>query len=237
MNLGSKLKYVGVEMMRKDADRSSIPEVGLFRGFRVRTHEKEILKLIILGVKDRPNEIRALNMAVFNVMTLMFYYGETKEMIVFKNTEDDQKQALDLIEVVLEQLKEEEAMLANDPEIVDIEKFEEVPEEFFAPKSSDSKSSTATKTYNTSATSTFNGTPEWKKREAEKKKEEERQEKLRWTPFLISRVSEKPALKDLNVIKKKLAALAAGEYERELPDPDPPEEEEEKEEEKKISGA
>jgi TfoX/Sxy family transcriptional regulator of competence genes len=228
MDISGKLKYVGIELMRKDAKSTDTPETGLFRGVRTRSEEGKTLSLILTGLKDKPNDIRALNTEVFNVMTLMFVYGDNKEMVVFRNDETDQKQAQELLTGIVEQLKSDELMLKNDPEIVDLEKFEDVPGEFFAPKKKGTTGTTST--YRAPGTSATAGSQtEWQKTQAAKKKEEEQQEVQRWTPFMLSRgKKDKPLLKDLNIIKKKVQSLAAGDYERELPDPAPVEKEKEK---------
>jgi hypothetical protein len=229
MDINGKLKYVGIELMRKDAKSTDTPESGLFRGVRTRSEEGKTLSLILTGLKDKPNDIRALNAGVFNVMTLMFVYGDNKEMVVFRNDEADQSQAQELLTAIVEQLKSDKLMLKNDPEIVDLDKFEDVPGEFFAPKK---KGTTGTNsTYRAPSTSTTGtgGTTDWQKTQAAKKLEEEKQEKQRWTPFMLNRGKrERPPLKDLNLIKKKVQSLAAGDYERELPIPGPVEKKEEK---------
>ena len=61
----------------------------------------------------------------------------------------------------------------------------------------------------------------WAEKEKKRKEEKERQDKLRWTPTNIKRKGDLPGVKVLNAIKKKIAAIAAGEYEGTLVDPDP----------------
>lgn len=231
MNLGGKLKFIGIELMAKNALSTDSPETGLFRGVRERIDKDVSLTLFLLGDKSRPDSIRGFNAALYNIMTLMFMYGQTKEMIVFKNTTEDQKQANELLESVIEQMKEDGMMLANDPEIADVSKFEDVPDEFFSVKKGTSTSNTPNRPTN-STTINNGGTPDWKKRQEEEKKQKEKEEKMRWTPFTFTRKKETPALKDLNLIKKKIAALAIGEYECVLPAMVGDEEKEEEEDKK-----
>lgn len=215
MEIGGKLKYVGLELMKKDAKSTDTPEVGLFRGTRTRTEGDVTLALILLGDKETPDAIRGLNSEVFNIMTIMLKHGQTREMIVFKNTAEDQKEADGMLEVIIESLKKDGLMLESDPDIVDTEKYSEIDEEFFGAKKSINK----TTNYSTGgrANTGTTGTTDWQKKQEEEKKEKARQEKLRWTPFSIKRNGDAPAIKDLNLIKKKIAALAAGDYEYELP--------------------
>lgn len=219
MELGGKIKHVGLELMRATATASDKPEAGLFRGIRTRTENNLTLKLVLLGYKNKPDNIKALNAEIFNIMTMTLVYGQTKEMIVFKNSKEDQKQAYEMLDEVVKLVQKDGLMLSNDPDIVDVSKYEDVPDEFFAAQKEAEKSTGAGSTGVYSKTShNTNTQSDWQKKQEEEKKEKERQEKLRWTPFLISRKTDKPQIKDLNAIKKKIAAIASGEFNRELPE-------------------
>jgi hypothetical protein len=230
-NKSKRLKYLGIEMLKKDASKSATPEVGLFRGLRERSDdsgtEAKTIRLILLGTKDKENDLKALNLAVFNVLSMKMLYGDTKELIVFKANDADQTAAMELLEASLKEFQEEKRMVDNDPEIVDISTFDDVPQEFFSPKK-ETKSTTQSygygNTYGGMGTGGANGTyqnDDWKAKQAERDKQKEKEEKMRWTPFLIKRKTEIPQLKILNSIKKKVLALAAGVYEEAYIDPDP----------------
>ena len=226
-----RLKYLGVELLKKDATKSSKPEIGLFRGLRVRSDGEgetaKILRMIVLGAKDKENDIRALNRAVFNVLSLKMLYGDTKELIVFKANEVDQLKANQLLEVALEEFQKEKRMVDNDPEIVDVKTFEDVPTEFFA----ETKKTTTTGvpgvgsgTYgNMYNHCNYQNGSDWKQKEEERKKQKALEDKLRQTPTLICRIDrdDLPAVKILNAMKKKITAIASGDYDHELVDPDP----------------
>jgi len=231
MTTARRLKYLGVEMLKNDATKSSKPEVGLFRGIRTRTdgegENTKVLRMVILGTKDKESEIVALNLDIFNVLSLKMLYGDTKELIVFKANDVDQKKAADLLKVALEEFQKEKRMVDNDPEIVDIGTFEDVPKEFF---SVEEKKVGAVggvgQGYNYGNTyghGTNNQNSEWKKKEEERKKQKALEDEMRQTPTLINREKkeELPAVKVLNIMKKKIAAIASGEYEFKLEDPDP----------------
>lgn len=222
-----RLKYLGVEMLKKDATKSSKPEIGLFRGLRERSDgqgdKKKVIRLMLIGTKDKENDLKALNLDVFNVLSLKMLYGDTKELVVFKSNDVDQAKALELLEIALEEFQKEKRMVDNDPEIVDITTFDDVPKEFFSPSEANE---TATKVGNSYSTNniTYGGgyqTGDWQKKEDERKKKKEEEEKMRWTPTLIGRKGDLPGLKVLNSIKKKIQQLAVGEFTHTLIDPDP----------------
>ena len=224
MEFVGKLKYVGLELMKKNAKSTDTPEVGLFRGLRSRVEGDVTLSLVLLGDEGNPDSIRGLNVDVFNVMTILLKYGETREMIVFKNTEADQKEAGEMIDAIVEKLKTDNLMLDSDPDIVDSAKYVEIDADFFGVKPKKTGVVGGTGTTHTPVNN------DWKKKQEAEKKEKERQEKLRWTPFSMARKSDKPMIKDLNLIKKKVVALSTGEYDGQLPHlaGDPPEEEDKK---------
>jgi len=238
MTTTKRLKYLGIEMLRADATKSSKPEVGLFRGLRTRTDgegaDAKILRMIVLGVKDKENDIRALNLDVFNVLSLKMSYGDTKELIVFKANATDQKKAMELLELALGEFQTEKRMIANDPEIVDVGTFGDVPKEFFSPE--ENKGTGSAYSYNNMYSQCGHQNETWKEQEEKRKEKKKLEDEMRQTPTLIERegAEKLPGLKVLNAMKKKVAAIACGEYGRELVDPDP---EDTFEDEKKTSTA
>lgn len=226
MTTTKRLKYLGVEMLRTDATKSSKPEIGLFRGLRTRTDGEgttaKILRLIILGTKDKENSIKALNLDVFNVLSLKMLYGDTKELIVFKANAVDQKKAMELLELALEEFQKEKRMVDNDPEIIDVKTFDDVPTEFF---SQEEKKTGTGNVYspNRQYSGCGHANSDWQVKEAARKVQKAKEDKLRLTPTLIQRAGaeELPALKIMNSMKKKVVAIAAGEYDCKLVDPDP----------------
>ena len=227
-NRGQKLKYLGVEMLKKDATKSSTPETGLFRGIRERSDgtgtAKQVIKMLLIGTKDKENDIKALNLDIFNVLSIKMLYGDTKELVVFKASDADQTEAMEMLEGSLAEFQAEKRMVDNDPEIVDIKTFEDVPKEFFSPEKE--KVGTGVGAGSGNYGNLYGGAcgyqnDDWKKKQKEREEEKERQEKLRWTPMLIKRKGTLPALKTLNAIKKKVTSIAVGEYEGKLKDPDP----------------
>ncbi len=226
MTTGNRLKYLGVELLKKDATKSSGPVVGLFRGFRERSNGEgenaKVIKLMLIGTRDKINDLKALNMGIFNVLSLKMLYGDTKELDVFKSSDADQGKALELLEAALKEFQSENRMLDNDPEIVDISTFEEVPGEFFSPQKS------AVSGAGVGAGAPISGVgysgyqdSDWQQQQKKREEEKKLQEEMRWTPTPIKRKGDLPGLKALNAIKKKIAAIASGNYEAEMADPDP----------------
>lgn len=216
-------------MLKKDATKNGTPEVGLFRGIRERSDNTgevaQSIRMILIGAKDKENDIKALNLDIFNVLSLKMLYGDTKELVVFKNTEADQEQAMELLRAALKEFQEEKRMVDNDPEIVDIKTFEDVPQEFFSPQKEEKKTTQTGAQNNYGYGGAYGNcaynNQDWKKKQEEREKQKKKEEKMRWTPFMIKRKGELPQLKVLNAIKKKVAAIASGDYEVNLADPDP----------------
>ena len=234
-NKTQRLKYLGVEMLKSDANKSSKPEVWLFRGLRERSDGEgaaaKVIKMILLGTKDKENDLKALNLDLFNVLSLKMLYGDTKELIVFKSSKEDQDKAMELLSEALKEFQTEQRMVDNDPEIVDIKTFDDVPQEFF----SATKTVVGTGGVGKGAGQSYGYAgfcgyqdDSWKEKEAKRKAEKERQDKMRTTHTKIKRKGGLPALKILNAMKKKVAAIASAEYEVELVDPDPEDTVEEK---------
>ena len=61
-NQAQRLKYLGVELLKKGAIKSSKPETGLFRGLRERSDgagdAKKVIRLILVGDKDKENDLK-----------------------------------------------------------------------------------------------------------------------------------------------------------------------------------
>ena len=130
---------------------------------------------------------------------------------------------MELLSEALKEFQTEQRMVDNDPEIVDIKTFDEVPQEFFSATKTvvgTGVNKTAGQTYGYAGFCGYQD-DSWKEKEAKRKAEKERQDKMRTTPTKIKRKDALPALKVLNAMKKKVAAIASGEYEVTLIDPDP----------------
>jgi hypothetical protein len=177
-----------------------------------------MVQYVMLGEKDKPNDLKTYNLNDgYNIMTLQTKFNDTREMVIFKSAEEDQKKALEMVSGLLDDLRNEKRMVDNDSEIVNIDTYKEIPSELLGEKGT-------TKTFTPGKSTTYNTgncgwqNDDWKKKQEERKKREAEEEKMRWTPTSIKRGGENPGLKDLNLLKKKIAAIAAGEYKYNLPD-------------------
>ena len=140
----------------------------------------------------------------------------------------DQVKAIDMLGIVLEEFQKEKRMIDNDPEIIDVKTFTEVPEEFFSKekdKTNNAAANTGVYNYGNMYNSNNCGyqSNDWQEKEAKRKKQKALEDKLRQIPTLIKRkdVQLLPELKILNRMKRKIAAIASGDYEFKLIDPDP----------------
>ena len=224
LNKGTeKVKFAHIEIIRKEAVRSDEPRAGLFCGLRVRADgkdkERKTSKFILLGDQKTPSDIRTFNLDKYNIMSTTLKYGDTKELIVFKADEFDQKQAMEVIVGLLTELRENKYMVDNDPEIVDVTKYVDVPDDLGGDRKKTTISSTPrTNNYSYPYTGCGYNNDDWKKKQEERKKQEELEKKMRWTPTKIAREGDMPNLKMLNLMKKKVLQIATGEYEYQLPE-------------------
>ena len=106
-------------------------------------------------------------------------------------------------------------MLENDSEVVDLDKYKDLPYDLEkATTTTDaSKAGAGYNSYaNRNVSTAVGGTTDWEKKRKEEEAEKARQEKLRFTPYLIKRAGDLPASQTLLAMKKKVIELASGEY-------------------------
>jgi hypothetical protein len=219
---GQEIKHVVVEIVKKDATVNAKPEIGLFRGIRVRSEKvgdtvRDLLTLIMISDAGKKNEISGFSTCWYKILSIRLKYGTKKELIVFKTSEEDQKNAYDVLNGALATIRAEKKMLDNDPEIIDIDKYTDVPYDVLnRPGSATGYNRNVVTT--PANTSTFDYEAKRKKDEAEKAAQEEK----RYSPFLIKRQGDLPSLETLSSMKKNVLAIAAKKYK----EPDLPEIEE-----------
>lgn len=224
MSDARSVKYVHLEIIEKGATRASDPEAGLFRGMKTRSETKadaekpEVSQFIMIGEQGKPNDLKTYNLDAYNIMTLQTKYNDTKELIIFKASGEDQGKALEMLGGLMEDLRKEKRMIDNDPEIVDSAKYKEVPVDLMSGKPLPGATKTFTpENFHSQSRCGFQHNDDWQKKADERKRLEELESKMRWTPTMIKRKGECPGLKDLNLLRKKVAAIAAGDHEYELP--------------------
>jgi len=219
----AQINYVVVELLHHKADINTKPELGLFRGLRLRSEKQQtdtqtkvaLLNLILLGQAGQNNSLNGFSHEFYKVMSIRLGYGSTKEFLIFKQSEDEQKQALEILGAILDSLRSEKKMLENDSEVVDLDKYKDLPYDLEkATTTTDaSKAGAGYNSYaNRNVSTAVGGTTDWEKKRKEEEAEKARQEKLRFTPYLIKRAGDLPASQTLLAMKKKVIELASGEY-------------------------
>lgn len=236
-NKEDKISYALVELVGKDADKAAEPESGLFRGLRIRGDKKNLSRLVLmcelLDKTCNKDSIIALNLDAFNILSTVINRGDRTETTIFLTIEKDQEKAFEILQDATAELADDGRMVANDPEIVDIDTYKNIPLRLLAKaiKADNNKDKGANDDdddddYNVNPM--YNGghytgnNTNWQKKQAVKaaaeKIEKDRQEKMRWTPTLIKRKGDKPSTKELNLMKKKVLSVVKGDYKAELPD-------------------
>jgi hypothetical protein len=136
-----KTSYVYLEMiLNKDSKYDVV--AGLFKGIV----EKDADKFILLhGLKDSTN---VLNLKFYNIMMVEELEEDYKNMIYLNSEESDQKMAMEEVEKLYAKLLLAGGGLENDPRILDIKKFRDVPKEYIEGKPLEKSATTHTTTNN-----------------------------------------------------------------------------------------
>jgi hypothetical protein len=207
---GQEIKHIVVEIVKKDVTANAKPEIGLFRGIRIRSEKvgdavRDLLTLIMISDAGKKNEISGFSTCWYKILSIRLKYGTKKELIVFKTSEEDQKNAFDILKGALATIRAEKKMLDNDPEIIDIDKYTDVPYDVL-----NRPAAGYTKNVGTAPVTTAGFDYEAKRKKDEAEKAE--QEAKRYSPFLIKRQGELPSLETLSGMKKNVLAIAAKKY-------------------------
>lgn len=118
-----KTSYVYLEMiLNKDTKYDVV--AGLFKGIIEKDDDKFVL---LHGLKDSTN---VLNLKFFNVMMIEELEDDYKNMIYLNSEVSDQKMAMEEVEKLYSKMLEAGMGLENDPRILDIKKFKNVPKEY-----------------------------------------------------------------------------------------------------------
>ena len=142
-----KTNYVYLEMiLNKDSKYDVI--AGLFKGIVEKDGDKFIL---LHGLKDSTN---VLNLKYYNIMMVEELEDDYKNMMYLNAEESDQKMAMEAVEKIYASLLAGGRGLANDPRILDISKFSDVPKEYVEGKPLE-KSTTSTSSTTNSGVGTF----------------------------------------------------------------------------------
>ncbi len=144
-----KTNYVYLEMiLNKDSKYDVV--AGLFKGIIEKDSEKFIL---LHGLKDSTN---VLNLKFYNIMTIEELEDDYKNMTYLTAEDIDQNLAIEVVEKSYSDLLAKGWGLENDPRILDVKKFSNVPKEYVEGKPLDKSASTTTTTSTTGVGSFVN---------------------------------------------------------------------------------
>jgi hypothetical protein len=130
--------------------------------------------------------------------------------MVFKSSDEDQTLALEILGAVLDTLREEKKMLENDSEIVDLDKYKNLPYDLEKPATAIAGAAVSAGYNNRNIGYSTN--TDWEKKRKEEEAEKARQEELRYTPYMVKRVSGLPNSESLKLMKAKVAEISAKTY-------------------------
>jgi len=125
----TKIKYAAIEVIRNGAKSADDIECGAVMGICRRKDDKDNV-IPFLAVVNSANSIRLYNLNEYKVITLDILDDATRYMTVYTNTVDDQDAAIDMIDQLVEQMKEAGRLMANDThnELIDVERYENMPD-------------------------------------------------------------------------------------------------------------
>jgi len=143
-----KTNYVYLEMvLNKDAKYDVVS--GLFKG----VIEKDDDKFILLhGLKDSTN---ALNLKFYNIMMVEELESDYKNMMYLNLEASDQKDALKRVEELYDRMILAKMGLENDPRILDVNKFINVPKEYVEGKTIEKERPIHSTSANTNSVGSF----------------------------------------------------------------------------------
>jgi len=206
-----KIKFVAVELLKKGSNSAASVEYGLFKGIKMRSDgdsdKPKITSFLLIEKAVEADNIQGFNLNVFNILSISNRCDDTKELIIYKASVTDQKAAVRKLEDFFDRLVKDERMVKNDPEMIDVKSYANIPAEI----EKQTPVYPIKNAYGSSGSN--NNISDWQKKKEAREKEEERQEALRKIPTVFKRKGEPPGIKSLNLMKKKILAISAGEYE------------------------
>lgn len=200
-----ELRYAIIELVGELGTANSI-EKGLFRGIKGKGADE------FLWIKSGNSVSKACSLGYYNILSIETYDGDVRTFVFFMAGEDEQKMAREALNVILSKfshIPDEE-----DPGLIDVSKFTDVPTNFGSHNSGN-------KVFNKPTGHTGEGTPGYSSvyqgcdhqnnvvTSAYVRKEPE--------PFPFKRETRKPTKVALRKIAEKLDLIMKGEYKCEFP--------------------
>jgi hypothetical protein len=211
VKLPDKINYVAVEVIdKRSTTRDCVVVGGLFKGIVKKEDDskKEHIYLLFEGPKGATD---LYNLTFWNMMSVTVMGPEQKIMLFLTKDEDDQKDALDILEKVINVFVEEKRMLKNDPGIIDITTYKNIPTTGFGKKVIKDGRTEETTSYGvggskSTTSSTGTSTPAYGYQKKEPK------------PFFFERTKgKKPDKTQLEDLIQKLDEIKAGSFEAQIP--------------------
>jgi len=200
----SKIKFIVVELIKKGYSNTTSVECGLFKGIKIRSNgditKPEPITFILIEKQEKEDSTYAFNLSKFNILSIGSKCDDTKELAIYKNDINDQEAAIKTLTSFFNALKKDKRVVKNDPEIIDIKSYSNLPG---ATKKVDSYYP-----HNSNNHGYSNQLTTWEKN----KKEKELEEKMREIPTVFKREGKMPNTKVLNLMKKKISMISDGNY-------------------------
>lgn len=121
------IEYIAIEIIDKEAQPQNCEIIaGLFEGLAI-LENNNVKQLFILmsGPKDA---VDIYSFKYYNIMTLIILGKDTKAMTYFTLDMEDQEVALETLKTLVIKMRAENRMLENDPDIINISTFKNVPD-------------------------------------------------------------------------------------------------------------
>lgn len=199
--------YIAVEVIRKGAERLDKLEAGLFIGVAIRENNRQEKKTF-LAMMITDTSAKIYNLDEYDVVSMEIYDSRVKSMIVFTNTEADQKIALEMMKDSIKEMKDAGRLTTNDVygELIDIDTYKNFPEHILQSDANLTTRGSATSGFrnNTNTAGNNTTTPASKSTTVTYR-----------DPYItnMTRKGKLPAIERLAEMKDKVIGIAAGKIE------------------------
>ena len=132
VTIPENIEYVAVEIIDKGATPQNCEIItGLFKGLAIlESNGVKQLFILIAGPKDA---IDIYSFKYYNIITLIVLGKDTKAMTYFTLDTEDQEIAIETLKTIVIEIRAEDRMLENDPDIIDISTFKNIPDNIKKP--------------------------------------------------------------------------------------------------------
>lgn len=125
----TEIKYVGIEVIKKDGTGKEDITSGLFLGIWDNLDNKEE-KQRFLVVMDSKTTVRLFNTQFYNVLTFKVLDDETEYLTVFKKDKSDQTAAIEMLDGFVDVFRSANKLMATDAtgQLIDPNEYSKYPE-------------------------------------------------------------------------------------------------------------